>query len=77
MDGLWADSEKEIVKLRPRGSLNYFCGIFLPGFLWAIVLICLVHSPYLVYLRVLLCAHASLSQDGSYLKGIWVEHPLT
>ena len=23
------------------------------------------------------CAHTSLSQDGVYLKGIWVEHPLT
>ena len=22
-------------------------------------------------------AYASLSQDGSYCKGIWVEHPLT
>ena len=22
-------------------------------------------------------AHASLSQDGFYRKGIWVEHPLT
>ena len=24
-----------------------------------------------------MCAHASLSQDGSYRRGIWVEHPLT
>ena len=60
MDGLWADSEKEIVELRPRGSLNYFGGVFLPGFLWPIVLICLVHSPYLVYLRVLLCVLMNL-----------------
>ena len=42
------------------------------GFLWPIILICLVQSPYLVYLRVLPCAHASLSQDGFYSRGLWV-----
>ena len=32
----------------------------------------------LVHLRTLPCVlHASLSQDGFYWKGIWVEHPLT
>ena len=32
----------------------------------------------LVCLRTLPCVlHASLSQDGFYRKGIWVEHPLT
>ena len=24
-----------------------------------------------------MCAQVSLSQDGSYRKGVWVEHPLT
>ena len=28
-------------------------GIFFPVFLWPVILICLVHSPYLVYLRIL------------------------
>ena len=42
------------------GSLNYFYGAFLPGFLWPIILICLVHSPYLVYLRIFPCVHTQL-----------------
>ena len=39
-----------VTEPHPCGSLDYFCGTFLPGFLWRITLICLVHSPYLVYL---------------------------
>ena len=38
---------------------------FLPNFLWSIILLCLVLSAYLVYLRMLPCAHAPFSQDGS------------
>ena len=38
---------------------------FLPNFLWSIILLCLVLSAYLVYLRILPCAHAPFSQDGS------------
>ena len=45
---------------QPHGSLNYFYGTFLPGFLWPVILICLVHCLYLVYLRTLPCVHASL-----------------
>ena len=45
----------------PRGSLNHFYGAFLPSFLWPIILICLVPSLYLVYLRILPCVHAHLS----------------
>ena len=45
---------------RPRGSLNHFYGTFLPGFLWPIILLCLVLSPYLVHLRVLPCVRAHL-----------------
>ena len=32
-----------------------FYGAFLPSFLWPLILICLVHSPSLVYLRILPC----------------------
>ena len=44
---------------RQNGSLNYFYGAFLLGFLWSIIFICLVQSPYLVYLRILpyVCMH--------------------
>ena len=42
--------------LCPRGSLNHFYGVFLPGFLWLIILVCLAHSPYFLYLRILPCA---------------------
>ena len=51
------DSERE---LRPRGSLNHLYGAFLPGFLWPIILLCLVLSSYLVYLRVPLCVCVNL-----------------
>ena len=34
-------------------GLNYFNGAFLLGFRWRIILICLVPSPYLAYLRIL------------------------
>ena len=41
-----------------HGSLNYFYEEFLLGFLWPIILVCLVLSPYLIYLRILpVCAH--------------------
>ena len=36
-------------------SLKHFSGAFLSGFLWPIILICLVQSPDLVYLRILEC----------------------
>ena len=61
----------------PFSGLSYFYGTFFPRFLWAIILTCLVHSPYLVYLRILpwVCTH--LSAKRFYQKGIWVEHALT
>ena len=51
----------------PRGSLNYLYGVFLLGFLWPIILICLVHSPYLVYLRILpcVCMHVLAKMDST------------
>ena len=54
----WVGSERES---HPRGSLNHFYGTFFLGFLWPIILLCLVLSLYLVYLRVLLCVHMHLS----------------
>ena len=41
-----ADSGRERgAESHPHGSLNYFYGTFLPGFLWQVILICLVHCP--------------------------------
>ena len=58
----WAQRES-----LPCGSLNHFHGAFLPGFLWPIILLCLVLSPYLVYLRILpcVCAHLLAKMDSS------------
>ena len=42
-----------VPELLPRGSLNHLCGALPPDFLWPIIFICLVHSPCLVYLRIL------------------------
>ena len=62
-----------VPELHPCGILNHLYETFLLVFLWPVILICLVHSPYLVYLRILpCCASTSLSQDGSYCKGIWI-----
>ena len=47
------------------GSFNYFYRALLLVFLWLIILICLVHSPYLVYLRILpgVCVHLLAKTD--------------
>ena len=42
-------------ELHLHSSLNHLYGAFLPGFLWPIILICLVHTPCLVYLRIFPC----------------------
>ena len=60
---LWIATQvdsKSVAESSPCGSLNYFYVVFLLGFLWPIILICLVHSLYLVYLRILLCVHMHL-----------------
>ena len=44
----------------PRVGLRHFYGAFLLGFLWLIILLFLVLSLYLVYLRVLPCVHVHL-----------------
>ena len=46
------DSERESWAC---GILNHLHGAFLLGFLWPVILICLVQSLYLVYLRILPC----------------------
>lgn len=53
----WAHSRGELC---PWGNLNHLRGVFLPGFLWPVVLICLVQSPHLVCLRILPCVHTHL-----------------
>ena len=47
-------------ELRPGGGLNHFYAACLPGFLWPIILLCLVLSLHLVCLRVLQCVRAHL-----------------
>ena len=56
-----------VPELHPRGSVNYVCGAFLLVFLRPIILICLVHSLYLVYLRILSCVrmHLSVKTDAT------------
>ena len=56
-----------VPELHPRGSVNYLCGAFLLVFLRPIILICLVHSLYLVYLRILSCVrmHLSVKTDAT------------
>ena len=58
---MWIDTQVDPEReWRPCGSLNHLHGAFLPGFLWPIILICLVLSPYLVHLRILPCVLAQL-----------------
>ena len=38
----------KVSEFHPHSGLNYFYGAFLPRFLWRIILICLIHSPYLI-----------------------------
>ena len=55
------DSGRErVAELHPWGNLYYFYGVSLLYFLWPIILICLVHSPYLVYLKVFQCIHVNV-----------------
>ena len=57
-------------ELLPHGSLNHLDGAFLLGFLWPIIMICLVHSPYLAYLRILLCVRMHLLAKMSPTKKV-------
>ena len=51
---------ERVAESSPHGSLNYCYAAFLLGFLWAIILVCLVQSPYLVYLRIFPRMHTHL-----------------
>ena len=53
----WVGSERQ---LHPHSGLYHFHGAFLLGFLWPVIFLCLVLSPYLVYLRILPCVHVYL-----------------
>ena len=56
MGGLW----DRITELQSRGSLNYFYGAFLPGFLWPIILLCLVLSCTWYISESFQCVHGHL-----------------
>ena len=53
------------------GSFNHWFEALL-SFLWPIILICLVLSPYLAYQDPPTCACASHKQDGFRQNGLWV-----
>ena len=60
---MWIDRNRlsgRILESHLCSSLNYLYGAFLLGFLWPLSLICLVQSPYLVYLRIPPCVHMHL-----------------
>ena len=59
--GTWVGSERGSC---PHRSLNPFNGVFLLGFVWPFILLCIVLILYLVYLRVLPWVQAHLSQDA-------------
>ena len=65
----WADSERES---HPQGDLNHFYGAFFLGFLWPVISICLVLSPYSVPLTIFQCVRMNLCQDGFHQKSLWV-----
>ena len=56
----WRTQRQRVTESHPCGNLNSFYGTFLLGFLWPSVLICLVHSSCLVYLRILPCVRMHL-----------------
>ena len=68
---------RERLSLRPRGSLNYFYGACLLGFLWPIILISLVSSPHLMYLRILPCVCMRPLAKMDFTRDMGREHPLT
>ena len=65
-----ADLGKEwVTESHPFDGLNFFYGVFLLGFLWPI-LICLAHSPYLVYIRILLYEYTHLLAKMDFAKKV-------
>jgi len=64
-----------LIESCPHGGLNHSCGAFLSGFLWPIILICLVLSPYLANLRILPCVHVHLSAKTDSRGEAWGRSP--
>ena len=58
---MWIDTQVGSERdLHPHGGLRPFYGAFLSSVLWPIILLCLVLSAYLVYLRILPCVQTHL-----------------
>ena len=55
-----------------HGSLHRLHEAFILGFHSPVILLCLVLSPYLAYLRIPTCVHTHPSQDGLQAGGLWV-----
>ena len=64
---------ERVAESSPHGSWNYCYAAFLLGFLWAIILICLVQSPYLVYPRIFPRMHTHLltKMDAILILEYW------
>ena len=65
---LWIDTR--VVSERkscPHGGLNPFYGAFILGFLWPVILLCLVPSPCLLCIRILpyVCTQLLAKMDSS------------
>ena len=67
-----------VPELHSRGNLNHLYGAFLPV-PWSIILICLVHSPYLVYLRIFPCVRTHLLARMNFMgkASLDITPPLT
>ena len=67
-----------VPELHSRGILNHLYGAFLPV-PWSIILICLVHSPYLVYLRIFPCVRTHLLARMNFMgkASLDITPPLT
>ena len=76
--GRLRERERErVAESHSLGSVNYFYGAFLAGFLWPVTSICLVHSSYLVYNNFLhVCLHISWPRWISPTRHTDREHPL-
>ena len=66
----WEGSESESC---PRGSLGHLYGAFLLGFLWPIIDLPGSKSVFGISRDFPRCACTSLSQDGFYGRGLWVD----
>ena len=74
---MWIDTQADSGRecLWTPGGLNYFYGVFLLGFLRPVISD-LPGSQFIFSISQdpPMCAHTTLSQDGFYWRGIWVEN---